>query len=147
MKYCLSSLPASPCHCCRVIGSLVGGVPADTAPSIWVSWPCWSMLICLLKTARLVWLNTDSASRMSPCRVAAITANAARSAWVIRCPASIPDSSAYSWDSASRADTVAISPRAWPGRDGVGQAVRLGQEQPGLVQDDPVVPAERLAAG
>ena len=51
---------------------------------------------------------------MSPCRAATISAKAARSAWVIRFPASIPDSSAYSCDSASRADTVAISPRAWP---------------------------------
>ena len=64
--------------------------------------------------ARLAWLSTDSASTMSPCRVATIWENAARSACVLRCPASIPDSSAYSCDSASRADTVAISPRAWP---------------------------------
>ena len=50
---------------------------------------------------------------MSPCRVATISEKAARSAWVIRCPASTPDSSAYSCDSASLADTVAISPSAW----------------------------------
>ena len=34
MKYSLSSLPASPCHASRVIGSLVTGVPAVTAVSI-----------------------------------------------------------------------------------------------------------------
>ena len=49
---------------------------------------------------------------MSACLVPAMLANATRSVCVIRCPASIPASSASSWESCSLACTVAISPMA-----------------------------------
>ena len=38
-------------------------------------------------------------------------------------------------------------PESLIGRGGIGQAVGFGQEHPGLVQDDRVVPAERLQRG
>ena len=113
MKYSSSRDPASPVHWSRVIGSSATGVPAATAPSIWASWVCSALLIGALNCAWPAGSSRDSASTRSPCRVAAISAKAARSAWVILFPASTPDSSAYSCDRASLADTVAISPRAW----------------------------------
>ena len=112
-KYSSSRDPASPVHWSGVIGSSATGAPADTAPSIWDSCVCSALFTCALNCAWPTGSSRDSASTRSPCRVAAISAMAARSAWVILFPASTPDSSAYSSDRASRADTVAISPRAW----------------------------------
>ena len=48
------------------------------------------------------------------CLAAAMLVNASRSCAVIRLPASIPASSASSWESCSRAWMMAISPVAWP---------------------------------
>ena len=114
VKYSSSRWPPRPVHWAGVIGSAVIGAPPDTAPDIWASCACSVLFTCALKSAMLAGVSRDAVSTMSPCRVATSSAKAAWSAVVIRFPASIPASSAYSCDSVHRADTSAIRPRAWP---------------------------------
>ena len=80
----------------------------------------------------------------SACLAAAMSVNARRSCAVIRLPASIPASSASSWESCSRAWMMAISPVAWPSWPLSDSLFGLDQEQVLLIGDPLAVSGERV---
>ena len=143
VKYSPSTWPDSSCHWITVIGSLVIEMPADTASSTSVTSFWNAVLTCLLKMARLP--GVQHVVRVDHVGLPGGGHRRERRAVGLALPVrgQHPGQQRVLLRQRLAGRNRRDQPQGLAGRGGVGQAVGLIEEQPGLVQDAPAVVLQR----